>query len=118
MVVPPVVGPLFGMTTLTTGLTKASYVKLSEPLVPTELVTLRATAPAAPPGLVTPMALSPKVKKQFVCGGCGQAGMLVEPNVTVVALLNPLPNSDTLVPPPCEPWVGPMASSCGAVGVS
>ena len=70
--------------------------KLFVALVPTDVVTVTSTMPAAWAGLVTEIELS-----LFTVGVA-----VLPPKLTEVAPVNPLPVMFTRVPPPVEPEAG------------
>jgi hypothetical protein len=105
--VPPVVGPLLGLTLLTVG--AATYVNplVRLPLCVSGLVTTTFTAPAACAGVVAVIWLV-LTTTTFVA--------VVPPNVTVAPVTKFVPVMVTAVPPAVGPLLGLTLVTVGAVG--
>ena len=101
----PAVGPLFGETVVTVG--SATYVNLSPVtgvLVPPGVVTVTLTMPAAWAGdLTVILVLETTIRLEPA----------VAPNLTAVALVNPVPVTVTKVLPVVGPFVGETAVTIG-----
>ncbi|NKA04876.1 hypothetical protein GO307_03150 [Ralstonia solanacearum] len=78
-------------------------------LVPPEVVTVRSTVPAEPAGEVAVIDVALLTVK---------LPAFVEPNLTAVAPVKPVPVTATLVPPPVPPEDGEMPVTVGAVLVT
>jgi hypothetical protein len=106
--VPPAVGPLFGLTLLTVGAVGEVYVNplLRMPLCVSGFVTLTATAPALPGGVVAVIVVL------FTTATLVAA---VAPNVTVAPAAKFAPVTVTAVPPAVDPLFGLTLLGKGAV---
>ncbi len=104
-VVPPDVSPATGLTAVIVG--AVSYVNWSAAevaLVPTGVVTVTSTLPAAPPGAVTVIDVA-------------EAAVMVPavvPKLTAVAPVNAVPVRVTVVPPDSGPATGLTPVTLGA----
>jgi hypothetical protein len=104
--VPPAVGPAFGLTAVTVG--AAWYVKWSAEVaveVPLEVVTVTSTVPADPAGELAVIEVA-----EFTVNEVAS----VVPNLTAVAASKFVPVMVTLVPPEDAPTVGLTAVTVGA----
>jgi hypothetical protein len=103
--VPPLMGPLFGVTSETVGVaTKVNWSPALVALVPPAEVTVTSTLPPPAVGETAVIDVSP-----FTVGVA--AG--VPPKLTPVALVNPVPVIVTVVPPLAGPTVGETPVTLG-----
>jgi hypothetical protein len=104
MLVPPEVGPLFGETLLTVGITTYVNPFVREPLCATGFVTVTVTAPALPAGVVA-VICDPLTTTTFVAAPV--------PNVTVAPVAKFAPAIVTAVPPAVVPLFGDTLLTVG-----
>ena len=111
---PPLLGPVFGLTTLTAGAgvgTQVNWSALDAALVPPAVVTRTSTVvPAGPAGLTASMRLSSNGKKPPLPN---TLVTVVDPKLTPVTPDRPVPVMKTAVRPAAGPLAGATAVTVG-----